>query len=306
MRAVRFDEYGGLDVLDVREVDDPRPTAGRAVVRVRATGINPGEIPVREGAFHDRAPATFPSGQGTDLAGEVAAVADGESTFAVGDAVLGWTDERAAQAELVSVPLEQLVAKPDALAWEVAGALFIVSMAALAGVRAVAPGPGETVVVSAAAGGVGSVAVQLARRTGATVVGLASPDNHDWLRAHDVAPVAYGDGQADRIRAAAGGSVDAFIDTFGDGYVDLALELGVAPQRVDTIIDFAAAGEHEGVQTDGTYAIASADALAEMAALVAGGELELPIAETYRLDEVRDAYAKLSERHGRGKIVLVP
>jgi NADPH:quinone reductase-like Zn-dependent oxidoreductase len=306
MRAVRFDEYGGIGVLDVREVEDPRPGPGRVVVRVRATGLNPGEIPIREGAFHERAPATFPSGEGTDLAGEVAAVADGESGFAVGDAVLGWTDDRAAHAELVSVPAEQVIAKPPELRWEVAGALFVVSLAALASVRAVAPQAGETVVVSAAAGGVGSVAVQLARRTGATVIGLAGDGNHEWLRAHDVVPVAYGDGQAERIREASGGSIDAFIDTFGGGYVELALELGVAPERINTIIDFQAAGRHDGVHTEGTYAIASPEPLAEMAALVAAGELEIPIARTYPLDRVREAYAELAERHTRGKIVLVP
>lgn len=92
MKAVRFDEYGGLDVLEVRDVDDPEPTGGRAIVRVRATALNPGEIPIREGALNDRFPATFPSGEGTDLAGEVVALGDGESAFAVGDPVLGWTD----------------------------------------------------------------------------------------------------------------------------------------------------------------------------------------------------------------------
>jgi NADPH:quinone reductase-like Zn-dependent oxidoreductase len=305
MRAVRFDEYGGVDVLDVRQVDDPRPEPGRVVVRVRATGLNPGEIPVREGAFRERWPATFPSGQGTDLAGEVAAVAPGETAFAAGDAVLGWTDERAAQAELVSVPADQLIAKPDAVGWEVAGALFVVSLAALASVRAVAPRAGETVVVSAAAGGVGSVAVQLARRQGATVIGLASEINNAWLQGHDIVPVAYGDGQADRIRAAAGGSIDAFIDTFGGGYVDLAVELGVGPERIDTIIDFEAAGRHPGVKTEGTYAIAGAEPLGEMAALVAAGDVEIPIARTYPLDEVRAAYTELAERHTHGKIVLI-
>lgn len=306
MRAVRFDHYGGIDVLDLRDVDNPQPEPGRVVVRVRATALNPGEIPIREGAFHDRAPASFPSGEGTDLAGEVSAVAPGESAFAVGDAVLGWTDERAAQAELVSVPKEQLIAKPAELDWEVAGSLFVASMAALASVRAVAPQPDEIVIVSAAAGGVGSLAVQLARRTGATVIGLAGQDNHAWLRSRGVVPVAYGEGQDDRIRDAAAGAVDALIDTFGSGYVDLALRLGVAPDRVNTIIDFAAAGEHEGVKTEGTYAIASVGPLAEMAELVAAGELEIPIARTFRLTEVREAYAQLAERHTHGKIVLIP
>src|SRR5277367_457470 len=111
---------------------------------------------------------------------------------------------RASQAELVVVPDDQLVAKPPTVSWEVAGSLFVVGFAAYASVQAVAPRAGETVAVSAAAGGVGSVAVQLARRTGATVIGLASEDNHDWLRRHEIVPVTYGEGQADRIREAAG------------------------------------------------------------------------------------------------------
>jgi NADPH:quinone reductase-like Zn-dependent oxidoreductase len=305
MKAVRFDEYGGVDVLDVREVDDPVAGPGEVLVAVRAAGINPGEIAIREGNLHDRWPATFPSGEGTDFAGVVQALGDGVSAFSPGDEVLGWTEKRASQAELVAVPADQLAAKPASVAWEVAGSLFVVGMAGYACVDAVAPQPGETVVVSAAAGGVGSVAVQLARRTGATVIGLAGEDNHPWLREHDVIPVTYGVGQADRIRAAAPGGVDAFIDTFGSGYVDLAIELGVAPRRINTIIDYDAV-QRLGVNGQGTHAIATAPLLADLAALVADGALEIPIARTYPLDEVRAAFEELAERHTRGKIVLVP
>jgi NADPH:quinone reductase-like Zn-dependent oxidoreductase len=305
VKAVRFDEYGGVDVLEVREVEDPVAGPGQVLVAVKAAGINPGEIAIREGRLHERWPASFPSGEGTDLAGVVRAVGDGVSAFAVGDEVLGWTEERASQAELVVVPADQLTPKPASLPWEVAGSLFVVGMAAYASVDAVAPKAGETVVVSAAAGGVGSVAVQLARRTGATVIGLAGERNHDWLRRHDIVPVAYGDGQADRIRAAADGELDAFIDTFGGGYVDLAIELRVAPQRINTIIDYDAV-QRLGVHAQGTHTIATATLLAELAALAADGSLEIPVARTFALVQVRDAFNELAERHSHGKIVLLP
>jgi NADPH:quinone reductase-like Zn-dependent oxidoreductase len=305
MKAVRFDEYGGLDVLDVREVEDPIAGPGEVLVGVKAAGINPGEIAIREGRLHERWPATFPSGEGTDLAGVVRALGDGVTEFAVGDDVLGWTEQRASHAELVIVPIDQLTAKPARVPWEVAGSLFVVGMAAYASVQAVSPQAGETVVVSAAAGGVGSAAVQLARNTGAKVIGLAGEQNHDWLRAHDIVPVTYGDGQAERIRAAADDGIDAFIDTFGGGYVELAVELGVPAERINTIADFDAA-QRLGVKAQGTHAIATASLLAELVALVADGMLEIPIARTYPLARVRDAFEELAARHTHGKIVLLP
>jgi NADPH:quinone reductase-like Zn-dependent oxidoreductase len=160
-------------------------------------------------------------------------------------------------------------------------------------------------VVSGAAGGVGVIAVQLARRAGATVIGLASERHHEWLRAHGVLPVTYGDGVADRIRAAAPDGVDAFLDMVGGGYVELALELGVAPDRINTIADFAAI-EKYGVKSEGNAVGASASTLAELARLIDAGELDVPIAATYPLDQVRDAYRELADSHTRGKIVLRP
>jgi len=304
-KAVRFDAYGGIDVLEVRDVPRPAPGPGEVLVRVRAAGINPGEAAVREGLVHDRWPASFPSGQGSDLAGVVEEVGADVAGVATGDEVIGFTHERASQAELVVVDAGHLTAKPPAVPWEVAGALFVVGTTAWAAVHAVAPEKGETVVVAGAAGGVGTLAVQLAGEAGAQVVGLASKPHHGWLRDHGAVPVAYGDGVADRIRAAAGGTVDALVDTFGDGYVDLAIDLGVAPERIDTIIDWAAAARH-GVRTEGNMAGARPEVLAEVAGLIAAGRLELPIAATYPLDRVRDAYRELEERHTLGKIVLIP
>ena len=235
----------------------------------------------------------------------VQAVGDGVSAFSVGDEVLGWTEQRASHAELVVAPVEQVTPKPAALSWEQAGSLFVAGLAAWASVDAVAPQAGETVVVSAAAGGVGSIAAQLARRTGATVIGLAGERNQDWLRRHDIVPVVYGEGQAERIRAAAGGPIDALIDTFGGGYVDLAIELGVAPERINTIADFEAV-QRLGVHGQGTHAIATAAILGQLAQLVADGSIDVTVARTYPLDEVRDAFRELAARHTQGKIVLVP
>ena len=303
-KAVRFEEYGGVDVLNVVDVPRPEPGPGQVLVQVKAASINPGEAKIRNGLMHARWPATFPSGQGSDLAGIVAQTGPGVTGFTAGDEVIGFTDDRASQAEYVVVDAARLTSKPDGVPWEVAGSLFVAGATAWAAVRAVGLTAGDTVVVSAAAGGVGSVTVQLARRAGATVIGLASPANHDWLRGHGVIPVSYGAGVADRIRQAAP-KVDAFIDTFGGDYVQLALDFGVEPTRIDTIANFAAVARY-GVKAEGSAAGASAEVLAELAGLIDAGELEIPIAATFPLAQVRDAFRLLAYGHTHGKIVLLP
>ena len=249
-KAVRYGEFGGIDVLRVEEVDRAVPGDGQVLVRVKAAGINPSEAVIRTGAVAQLFPSTFPSGQGSDLAGVIEEVGAGVAGFSPGDEVIGFSNNRAAQAELVLVEAGDLTRKPEKVSWEAAGGLFVAGTTAWGAVHAVQPKEGETVIISGAAGGVGSLAVQLARRTGATVIGLASESNHEWLKSHGVIPVAYGDGVADRIRAAAPSGADAFIDTYGDGYVELALALGVAAERIDTIADYAAAQKY-GVKTDG-------------------------------------------------------
>jgi NADPH:quinone reductase-like Zn-dependent oxidoreductase len=303
--AVRFDRYGGIDVLDVVEVDPATPADGEVVVRTKAAGINLGEAAIRAGLMHARWPATFPSGQGSDLAGVIVQTGAGVDGYAAGDEVIGFTHNRASHAQLVAVDAGNLTPKPSAVPWEAAGALFVAGTTAYAAVRAVSLAHGDVVAISGAAGGVGTIAVQLARDAGATVIGLAGEQHHGWLREHAAIPVTYGDGAAERIRDAAGGRLDAFIDTFGSGYVDLAIELGVPPQRVNTIIDWDAAARH-GVKTDGNIAGASAATLAELARMIAAGRLEIPIARVYPLTEVRDAYRELERRHTLGKIVLRP
>ena len=304
MKAVRFDEYGGVDVLKVADVPRPVPGAGQVLVQVKAAGINPGEAKIRNGLYRERWPATFPSGQGSDLAGIVTEAGPGVTAFSAGDEVIGYTDNRASQAEYVVVEEQHLTARPARVPWEAAGALFVAGTTAYAAVRAVALSEGDTIVVSGAAGGVGSLTVQLARRAGATVIGLASENHHAWLAGHGVIPVTYGDAVADRIRQAAN-KVDAFIDTFGADYVQVALELGVEPSRTDTINNFPAVAAY-GVKAEGNAAGASAAVLAELAGLIAGDELEVPIAATFPMDRVQDAYRRLAEGHILGKIVLLP
>jgi NADPH:quinone reductase len=305
MKAVRFDQYGDRDVLYIADVEVPQPGPGEVLVEVRAASINPGEASIRKGFLHERWPSTFPSGEGTDLAGVVSAVGDGVNEFAVGDEVLGWSWNRSSQAEFVTVPVGQLVAKPASLSWEVAGSLNVAGATAWAAVEAVDPKPGETVAVSAAAGGVGSLAVQLAHIRGAKVIGIASEANHAWLLAHDIIPVAYDDGLEARVRAAAPDGVDAFIDTHGPEYVELAIALGVAPQRIDTVISFEIAAE-VGAKTAGSADGSTQAAMAALAELAATGRLEVPIAATYPLERVKDAFAELEQGHTRGKIVLIP
>jgi NADPH:quinone reductase len=303
-RAVRFDSYGGRDVLYVTDIDRPSPRAGEVLVEVRAAGINPGEIGIRSGALHDRFPATFPSGEGSDLAGVVLEVGDGVSDFAVGDEVLGFSFQRSSHATHTVVPVDQLIHKPPELSWEVAGSLYVAGVTGYAAVRAVAPQPGETVAVSAAAG-VGSLVVQLLALRDVRVLGIASSGNAEWLRAHGAEPVEYGDGLAQRLQQAAPDGIDAFIDLFGPDYVQLAIDLGIPPGRVNTIISFEKAAE-VGAKTEGSAEASTPAVLQELADLIVAGDLDVDVAATYPLDRVVDAFAELEQRHTHGKIVLLP
>jgi NADPH:quinone reductase len=304
-RAVQFDHFGDVDVLEVVEVPTPRPGPDRVVVEVRAAGINPGEALIRVGAVEKIWPARFPSGEGSDFSGVVVAVGDEVKDFAPGDQVLGWSDERSSHATHVSVPSSHLVRKPPQLSWEVAGALYVAGMAAWASADAVDPKKGDVVVVSGATGGVGSIAVQLLLLRGATVIAIASPKNHGWLKKLGAIPVGHDEQTMQHIREAGpSGHVDAWVDAFGGGYVDMAIQLGVAPERINTTVDFVAAQKH-GVKTQGTSEVGSAAILGQLAALVAEGKVEVPIAARYPLDKVREAYTELEKRHTRGKIVLV-
>jgi NADPH:quinone reductase-like Zn-dependent oxidoreductase len=298
MRAVRFDHYGDVDVLALRDVADPTPGPGQVLVSVRAAGINPGEAKIRIGALEARWPATFPEGQGSDLAGVVAAVGAGVSAFAPGDEVFGFTNNRASHAELVVAAADEIVAKPAGVSWEVAGGLFIVGTSAYVLVDAVGLTADDVVVVSGAAGGVGSL----------TVLGLAGSANHGWLREHDIIPVAYAEEETplpDRITATLDGrQVTALLDAYGPPYVQLGLDLGVAPERIASVADFGAA--ERGAKLVFHTSVATPAVLTALADAVAAGRLDVPIAASYPLDQVRNAFRELEHGHTRGKIVLVP
>jgi len=304
-KAVRFDHYGGRDVLHLADVAVPRPSEHEVLVAVRAAGVNPGEAAIREGRMDAIFPARFPSGEGSDLAGVIVATAADSDPFAVGDEVLGWTDNRASHAEYVIVPVSHLVRKPAQLSWAVAGSLYVAGVTAYAAVTAVGAQAGDCVAVSAAAGGVGVIAVQLLRRAGAKVIGIASKPHHDLLSSLGAIPVEYGEGLSERLREAAPEGIDAFIDTFGGDYVQLAVDLGVAPERIDTIIAFDAA-QAVGAKTEGSASASTADVLGKLVQLLADGSLTVPIAAVFPLAQVRDAFAQLEQRHTSGKIVLTP
>jgi NADPH:quinone reductase-like Zn-dependent oxidoreductase len=302
-KAVQLSAYGGLEQVKIVDVSKPQPKAGEVVVRVIAAGTNPGEISIREGYLKDMYPMAFPFGQGSDFSGRVDTVGPGITAFAVGDAVMGWSEVRSAQAEYVLVGTDTLIAKPPALDWFRAGSLKVVASTAIAAVRAVALKPGDTVAVSGAAGGVGSLAVQLAQRTGARVIGIASAESAPFLRSVGVEPITYGDGLAERVRAAVPNGLNAFIDLFGGGYIELAVTLGVKPERINTIIDFAGAQKF-GTKSDGSGAANTREALESLATAIAWGDIIMPLTAIYPFAMVKDAYTELAKRKAHGKIVL--
>jgi len=296
VRVVRYDRFQGIDGLWIDDVPEPTPGSGQVTIRVQASCINPGSVSALHGAPYTPA---------RDVAGTVVAVGDGVVGLCVGQEVLGWVQDWAAHAEIVPVPADQLIAKPADLPWDVAGSLFVTPMAGLASVQAVSPQPGEMILVAGASGGVGLAASQLTRRRGAQVVGIAGPGSADRLRAHGITPVAYGDGVVDRIQEATGGRIDAFIDAVGAEWVETALSLGVRPERVNTVVDYAAARQH-GVKALGTMEAGGTSSLTKLAALAAAGQLTVPIASTHGLAQVQAAYRQLVDARPYGRVVLHP
>jgi NADPH:quinone reductase-like Zn-dependent oxidoreductase len=302
MRAVRFHEYGGATVLQLEDISTPAIEVDQVLVRVVAAATNILDIALREGQMGDAFPGTLPSGQGFDLAGTIVEIGADITDFVVGDDVIGWAPRRA-QADYVAVDARELARKPGAVSWAAAASIPTAAATAYGAVHAVDPQPGDTVVVSAAAGGVGALVTQLVINAGATVIGTAGPANFEFLRGLGATPVGHGDGLIDRITNAAPNGVTAYLDNYGEGNVEVALRLGVKPDRINTIIDFAAVQQY-GVHAAGQAEGNDGRIFAELAHLVADNKLTIPIQSTYPVEQVRTAYEELSRRHARGKIVL--
>lgn len=300
--AVTFMTYGGVEVLDIVEIEKPVAGPGEVVVEVLATGINHVEAFVRQGLFKERVATEFPQRQGSDFAGLVSSIGPGVSHFAKGSEVLGHAN-MTSHATFIVVPQTHLVAKPASLSWEVAGSLFLAGLAASDAIQGVNVGQGETVVISAAAGGVGSMEAHLAMHHGATVIGTCGARNFDYLRQIGVKPVVYGEGLADRIRAAAPRGIHAYIDNFGGNNPDVAQDLGVSASR------FRSSGQRREIELNAMHptpeqAKNHTRVLADLAGLAANRTVNVLISGFYPFAKVREAFEDLEQRHARGKIVL--
>ncbi|MFD0689144.1 NADP-dependent oxidoreductase [Actinomadura fibrosa] len=303
-RAVRLDSFGGPEVLDVRRVPAPHVGPGQIRVRVTAAGLNPMDwIITADAGTATRFGLSLPTGFGTDYAGVVEQVGDGVTGFAPGDRVFGGALSRAV-ADLVVVDAAGGAAAseahhtPDGVDDRTAATLTIAGRTATAALAVVQAGQGDTMLIGGAAGGVGVFAVQLARLAGVRVIGTGSVASSDFLRGLGAEPVVYGDGLADRVRALAPGGVTAAIDLYGTETVHAARELGVPDARICTI-----AAQVDGVKP-ANGADAAPGALEEIARLVAAGQLRVPIAASFPIEQIRAAVELQAGRHVHGKVVI--
>jgi NADPH:quinone reductase-like Zn-dependent oxidoreductase len=298
MRAAVYTEAGKpADVLSVTEVEEPHAGPGRIRIAVRAAGVNPIDWKVVSGMMR---PPSGPTVPGVDAAGLVDEVGEGVTGVQVGDAVFGHATGGSAAEYAV---LTAWAHKPEGTSFEVAGGLPVAGETAVRVLDLLGLQPGQTVVVDGASGGVGSATVQVAVARGLTVIGTAGEANQEFVRSLGAVPTLHGPGLADRVRALAPDGVDGGVDTAGKGSVRDLIALTGDPAKVVTIADFAA-GEL-GVQVTGGDAH-QAPRLAQVADLLAAGRLQMPIAGTYPLDRIGEAYAESQGGHVRGKLVLVP
>jgi len=304
MRAVRFHEYGGFDVLRVEEVEDLTPGKGEVLISVRASGINPVDWKRLHGYLASVAPMDFPAGLGNDVAGVVEQVGPGVSGLAVGDEVLG-SSISPAYAEQALCLAEKLVHKPASVDWPVAGSLAVVIGTAYKTLKLLGVQQGETLLIHAASGGVGLAATQLALARGVHVIGTASQANQALLSSLGATPVLYGDGLRERLEELAPDGVDAVLDASGRGELGLSVELAGGPERVLTIAA-ADAAEHGVLFHTSGGGTDTVPALEEVLPLIAAGDFVFPVAQTYDLEQVGEALEASETGHAAGKLVLLP
>lgn len=305
MKAISYSRYGGPEVLEYGERPDPKVGPDSVLVKVRAAAVNPVDWKCREGYLDGVLDAVFPVVPGWDVSGVVVQPGASVEEFAVGDEVMGYVREdflsRGTFAEYVAAPVRTVARKPLALSFEQAAGLPLAGLTAYQTLhRALAVRAGDTVLVHAAAGGVGSIAVQLARHVGARVIGTASERNHDHLRELGAEPVAYGDGLADRVRALAPGGVDAAFDTIGGDTLKVSAELLAPGGRLASIADgevLAYGGHYVFVRPD-------ADDLKALADLADQGAVTVNVERTFPLERAADAHRLNAEGRTRGKIVV--
>ncbi|MFI5530396.1 NADP-dependent oxidoreductase [Kitasatospora sp. NPDC051853] len=305
MKAITYRVYGGADVLEYGEVPMPKLGPDAVLVKVRAASVNPVDWKIQAGYLDGVLDAVFPVIPGWDVAGVVEQVGVGVTEFAVGDEVMGYVREdmvgRGTFAEYVAAPVRTLARKPAALSFEQAAGLPLAGLTAhQALTQALAVREGETVLVHAAAGGVGSLAVQIAVALGAKVIGTASERNHDFLRGLGAEPVAYGEGLAERVRALAPEGVDAVLDLVGGDALTVSPALLAEGGRLASIADGAVLG------LGGRYVFVRPDTagLTELADLADKGLLTVEVAATFPLERTAEAQRLNAEGHTRGKIVV--
>ncbi|MGW4160588.1 NADP-dependent oxidoreductase [Streptomyces sp. NPDC004788] len=304
MRAMAMPQYGGPEALTLMELPDPKVAPGEVLVRVEAAGINPVDWKMAAGGLDPIMVVHFPLVPGWDIAGVVAGNGLDSSEFAPGDEVFGYIRKDSAEfggyAEQVAVPVRMLARKPRALSWAQTAGLPLAGLTALQAADRVGATTGDTVLVHAAAGGVGSLATQILVARGARVIGTAGPANHDFLRGLGAEPVAYGPGLADRVRALAPDGVDAALDFVGGESVDVSVELLRSPARLASVAD------HRAAAVGGHYVWVRPDApgLVTLAALADEGKLTVFVDKVLPLREAAEAWRLNAGGHTRGKLVL--
>jgi NADPH:quinone reductase-like Zn-dependent oxidoreductase len=302
LKAVRFSQFGGPEVLEIVDLPDPHPGPGQVRIAVRAAGVNPSDWKKRKGLMDSELPQTL----GYEAAGVVDELGEGVADVAVGDRVFGFSADGAAQAELAV--LSWYAPIPPSLDFPGAAALPAAVETATRALDQLASGgeswSGRTLLINGASGSVGSAAVQLAVLRGARVIGTASPANHTYLRSLGAEPVAYGEGLVERVRALAPDGVDLALDVAGSGVLPELIELVGGPEHVVTIADFGGAQEY-GVRFSRGDTGRALYALAGIGELIESGGFSLPVAQTFPLAEVAEAHRVSEDGHVRGKLVLV-